>query len=87
MAKEKLYYIQNGWVGNAVLWWAKDSKGYTTEIKNAGRFTKAETQQIIKRPQDIAWECDHVDNCLAAHKLVIDGQYLNRRYRLIGKKK
>lgn len=87
MSKEKLYYIQNGWVGNAVLWWGKDSHGYTTEIDKAGKFTKEETKKIIQRPEDIAWECNHVDANLKAHKLVIDGQYLNQRYKLIGKKK
>lgn len=84
---EKLYYIQNGWVGNAILWWAKDSKGYTTEIDKAGKYTKEEVKDIIKRPQDVAWECSHVDNNISARKLVIDGQYLNRRYKLIGNKK
>jgi len=35
--KEKLYYIQNVYVGNAILWWAIDSKGYTTDIGKAGK--------------------------------------------------
>lgn len=86
-AKEKLYYIQNGWIGNAISWWAKDSKGYTTEIDKAGKYTKEEAKSIIQRPEDKAWECSHVDNCLAARKTVIDGQYLNTRYRLVGRRK
>jgi hypothetical protein len=80
----KLYYIQNGWVGNAILWWAIDSKGYTTDLRNAGKYTHEQAQGIIKRPQDIAWECDYVDNCLDAHKLVVDGNYLDSKKCLEG---
>ena len=42
---------------------------------------------IDERPEDKAWEADHVDNCLKAHKEVIDGQYLDVKYRIVGKKK
>lgn len=87
MAKEKLYYIQNGYVGNAMCWWAKDSRGYTCDINKAGRYTHEEAKQIIKRPEDIAWLCSHVDNNSLAHKMTIDAQYLNHRYCLKGKRK
>lgn len=85
--QEELYYIQNGYIGNAVLWWAKDSKGYTTDITKAGKYTKAEAKRIIERPEDFAWLCKHIDNNEAAKKIVVDGQYLNKRYRLIGKRR
>ncbi len=84
--KEKMYYIQTGYVGNAILWWAEDSHGYTTDFTKAGRYTKGEAKVIIQRPQDIAWECSHVDNCKKAHKLIIDSQYLNYKRRMIGKR-
>lgn len=83
----KLYYIQNGWVGNAILWWAIDSKGYTTEIDKAGKFTKEQAKEIINRPEDRAWECSHVDSCLEARKTIIDGQYLNIKKCLKGKRR
>ena len=87
MAKEKLYYIQNGYVGNAVCWWAVNSQGYTCDIDKAGRYTKTEAKQIIKRPQDVAWPCSYIDNNLKAHKMIIDAQYLNAKYRLVGKRR
>ena len=87
MEKEKFYYIQNGYVGNAILWWAENSNGYTTDFRKAGKYTEEETLSIIKRPQDIAWECDHVDNCLEAHKLIIDIQYLDFKHRMVGNTK
>lgn len=88
MAKtEKQYYIQNGWVGNAILWWAIDSKGYTTDIRKAQKYGKEEAKRIIQRPQDRAWECKHVDECEEARKVTIDGQYLNDLKCLKGKKR
>lgn len=84
---QDLYYIQNGYVGNAILWWGIDSKGYTTDITKAGRYTKEEAQKIIQRPKDIAWLCKHIDNNNEARKLIVDMQYLNKRYRLIGKRR
>ena len=85
--EDKLYYIQNGWVGNAILWWGVNSKGYTTEIDKAGKYTYAEAKKIIERPQDMAWECKHVDKTLSAHKKIIDGQYLNVKNCLKGRKR
>lgn len=87
MKKEKLYYIQNGYVGNAMVWWGENSSGYHTDFSKAGKYTKEEAKRIIKRPQDIAWECDYVDNCKEAQKLIIDAQYLNYKHRMVGKLK
>jgi hypothetical protein len=83
--KEEMYYIQNGYVGNAIAWWAIDSKGYTTNISKAGKYTKEQAEKIIERPQDVAWECSYIDNCKEAQKLIIDGQYLDGKYKIIGK--
>ena len=79
MKKERQYYIQNGYVGNAVLWWGVDGRGYTTDFKEAGKYTSSQAKEIIKRPQDIAWLCSYVDKNIKAQKLIIDGQYLSRR--------
>lgn len=87
VTKEKMYYIQNGYVGNSVLWWAIDSKGYTTEIEKAGKYPKSEAKKIIERPQDIAWECSYIDNNLKARKVIIDGQSLESKKSLKGRKK
>lgn len=87
MNEEKMYYIQNGYVGNAMCWWAENSRGYTTDINKAGRYTAEQAKNIITRPQDIAWECDHIDNNLDARKTIIDSQYLNYDYRIVGNEK
>lgn len=76
----KEYYIQNGCIGNAVLWLVKDSSAYTTEIDQAGRYTKKQAQEIIICNEDSAWLCEHVDTNVNAAKLIIDYQYLDAKY-------
>ena len=60
------YYIQSGYVGNAILWWRKDCNGYTANFNEAGRYSKEKALSIINnRPEeDYAWLCSHVDNNL-----------------------
>ena len=46
-ATEKMYYIRNeGYLGNALIWWKKDRKGYTCDIRGAHKFTKIEAESI-----------------------------------------
>lgn len=86
MSKE--YYIQNGYVGNAVSWWGINSQGYTTDITKAGRYTEEEMKRIVNtRPEDVAWPCDYIDNCEKARKLIIDSQYLDNSQIIRGKRK
>lgn len=84
--EEPLYYIQNGYVGNAILWWGKNSQGYTTEIDKAGKYTKLEAERICERPEDRAWLCSHVDSC-EGKKTIIDHQYLESKFCIKGKTK
>lgn len=49
MSQPKLYYIQNlraGYVGNSVLFWGHDSKGYTCNAEDAGVYTEEEAHRI-----------------------------------------
>jgi hypothetical protein len=87
MGKVKEYYIQNGFIGNAAAWWAVDRKGYTTDLRKAGRYTHEEAKEIVQRPQDRAWPCSYIDGHTGAQKLIVDVQYLDRSRALIGKTK
>ena len=44
------YYIQDTRqvVGNCALWWAKESKGYTCELQQAGLFFEEEAREIAR---------------------------------------
>ncbi len=82
---ESLFYIQNGFVGNAVSWWGIDGKGYTTDITKAGKYTEEWVlKQVNSRPQDVAWLCSHIDSNEQARKLIIDYQYLDPMYCVKG---
>lgn len=43
-----MFYIQDtrSYVGNAVLWWAKEGKGYTTDLDEAALYTAEEAARI-----------------------------------------
>ena len=86
---EEEYYIQSGYVGNAMLWWRKDGKGYSTHFNEAGRYSKEDAMSIIdNRPkEDYAWLCSHVDQTKVAHLTVIEHDNLNTDFRIIGKRK
>jgi len=80
---ENLYYIRNeGYLGNALLWWTKSMNGYTCDINNALQCTLSEAKEICKRNQDTAYECEYINNLLIAQKLIIDCQYVDEEYRL-----
>lgn len=76
--REELYYIKNGYSGNAIIWWAENSGGYTTDIRKAGKYTKEQAKKICLRPEDTAYLCSYIDNNVAAQKVVIDSQYLRK---------
>ena len=88
MQTEKRYYIQVGLVGNVVLWWGESGKGYTTEFTEAGKykedFAKYVTANQLKSK---AWLCDYVDKLEKAKKTIIDGQYLDPKKSMKGKRK
>lgn len=46
--KDELYYLQNGVVGNDMLFWRKDGEGYTTNLEEAEVFTKKEAFSLSK---------------------------------------
>lgn len=76
LPKDKLYYVQDArnYVGNAVLWWTKDGKGYVCDIKKAHKYTWQELQSFSPRDTDIIWESEHVENAI---KQIVDRQYLD----------
>lgn len=78
--KNDMYYVQraSSYVGNSVLWWAKDCCGYTCDIDKAHKFTK---EDILKdflngREDDIIWSASHIDTKIKRH---VDAQYLDRK--------
>jgi hypothetical protein len=79
-----LYYLQDSrsYVGNDVLWWAKDGNGYTTDLSKAHVYTKAEAiSQHESRETDIPWPKDYIDG---KTRPAVDMQYIKRDEALAG---
>lgn len=74
---EQKYYMQDtrDYVGNSMLWWAKDGKGYVCDIRRAHVFTLAEARSWTHRETDVLWPCEYIDKRIAHH---IDMQYCER---------
>lgn len=60
------FYLQDKrqYVGNDILWWAKDGMGYTTDLSKAHVFTKesAMKQHECRPDIDIPWPKKYVDS-------------------------
>jgi rubrerythrin len=78
------FYLQDSrsYVGNDVLFWAKDGKGYTTDLRNAHIYSKEDAvKQHESRPTDIPWPKNYID---AKTRPAVDMQYIKRDEALQG---
>lgn len=58
------FYIQNtsNYIGNCMMWWALESRGYTSNIENAHKYTKEEAVAICRGSERARmWPCDYID--------------------------
>lgn len=75
---ERLYYLQDTrqYVGNDILWWAKDSHGYTCDIDKAHVWTwdelRTEYDRGLDRSVVRAWPKEYIDARVKRH---VDMQY------------
>lgn len=75
------YYIQDtrSYVGNAVVWWRHQGKGYTTNIDEAGLFTRQRAARIqANRATDKAWPEEAVQSAIRRY---VDAQGLSEDMR------
>ena len=75
---QTLFYLQDkrSYVGNDVLWWAKNGNGYTTDLRKAHVYTEDEANAQHKmRETDIPWEKEFIDSI---SRPVVDMQLLKR---------
>lgn len=75
------YYIQNksaGFLGNAIIFWAKERRGYTSNLDNSHKFSEDEAKKIcLENPEkNAAWPVDYIDNNKGVQR-VVDSQYLS----------
>ena len=75
------YYIQNadaGYLGNAIMFWAKGRNGYTADLDNSEQFTEEEAKRIcLGNPEkNKAWGVGYIDTNKGIQRIV-DSQYLD----------
>jgi hypothetical protein len=60
--RPELFFIQDTreYVGNCMLFWRPDGRGYTTDLKRAGRYTRAEYSRRTQRETDVLWPVGYV---------------------------
>lgn len=78
------FYLQDSrsYVGNDMLFWAIDGKGYTTDLRKAHVYTQAEAQRAHEhRETDIPWPKAYID---ARTRPAVDVQYVDRDIALQG---
>jgi hypothetical protein len=71
------WYLQDtrSYVGNDVLWWAKDGLGYTTDVSKAHVFQRDEAfRQAAMRGADKAWPKAYIDG---KTRPAVDMQYID----------
>ena len=64
------FYIRDTrqYVGNCLLWWAKGSSGYTTDLDEAGQYSKEEAEKICKnRDTDVMYPVESTDEIAERH--------------------
>jgi len=80
----KQYYVEraaSGYVGNCLLWWAKDGHGYTCDLSRAEVFDEAAAGRLAQDMVFRVWEKTYIDSCTQPH---VDHQQLNRDLAGIG---
>jgi hypothetical protein len=71
------WYLQDtrSYTGNDVMWWAKDGKGYTSDINKAHVYEREEAfRQAAMRGTDRAWLKAYIDT---KTRPAVDMQYIN----------
>ncbi len=76
---DEMFYIQRGYVGNAVSWWGLNNRGYVCDLDRAQAYTKAEVSAhfIDAKAEDTIWAASHV---LTKISKMVDSQYLDRKF-------
>ena len=69
------YYIQNtnaGYLGNSIIFWAKNNMGYTSDLNNCHKFTEQEAKEICNGNPDKnkAWPVDYIDSNQGVQRVI-----------------
>lgn len=61
----EMYYIRTrGYIGNGLIWWRPNSAGYTSDLRQAGKYTHDKAMSICRSSHgdNLAYKCSTVMN-------------------------
>lgn len=82
MGKFYIHDKSRGHVGNSMVWWRKDHRGYTCDIREAHVFDGDELPNYLRADDLIAYPCEYIDQHVSHH---IEGQKIDRSQGVLGK--
>jgi len=66
--QEAFFYIQNKVVcGNSAVWWRHNRQGYSSDLSQAGKYTREECDSLCRPGIDRALPVEAVDALAAPH--------------------
>lgn len=77
------YFIatrKHGFVGNDVLFWRPEAKGYTTNLDDAGKYSEAEATKIVRGAPPGECRMLPVDDVIRLTRRVFDGQDMHPHF-------
>lgn len=83
MTYRRKYFVQDtrGYVGNSVVWWRPNGRGYTVDIRDAGIYDDDEVRGM--RDTDVAWPVEDVLRLVQHHVDVQDLRGLKKSGRRV----
>lgn len=72
---KRKYYIHDttrGFVGNSMVWWARDHRGYTCDIREAHVFDEDELHKYLEADDLVAYPVEHVNHRVQHHVTHVD---------------
>lgn len=70
------FYIHDksrGCVGNSAVWWRKDHRGYTCDVREAHVFNEDELAKYLQSDDLVAFPCEYINQRISHH---VDIQYI-----------
>lgn len=63
MSDQQYYISTGGYSGNSLIFWGKDSRGYTSNLDNAGLYSEEDAKRICSNSDrtEKAWPKEYIE--------------------------
>jgi hypothetical protein len=76
----KKYYLRNdGYQGNALIWWRPGSCGYTADLNQAGKYSEEQAKIMMRGSggKVNAYLCEDIDGMKNGLHLIVHADYIH----------